>query len=48
MLLIRIGQRVYVVNEGNGTLTVCVERIGQTTDPITVTFTTSDGSALGE
>lgn len=45
---VRISQPEYRVNEGAGSVRVCVRRDGKTTDPITVTITTSDGTATGE
>ena len=45
---VRISQPEYSVNEGDGTVTVCVVRDGLTTDPITVTLNTREGSATGE
>ena len=48
MVNVRISQPDYTVNEGEGTVTVCVERQGQTTMSITVTVMTAAGTATGK
>ena len=38
MLSVRLAEEEYTVNEDDGTVTICVERIGQSADDITVTI----------
>ena len=44
---LHISQPEYTVNEGDGTLHVCIVRDGQTTEPITLAIKTADDAALG-
>ena len=44
MLSIRFEEENYIVNETAGTVTVCVERVGRTADPIMVTINAAESS----
>ena len=47
---LRLDEEVYTVNEDDGTVEICVEKVGQTTDDITVSLVireTSPASAEG-
>lgn len=46
-----LAEESYVVNEDDGTVEICVERIGESEDDITVTIITGESSppsAIGE
>ena len=50
MLSVRFSEDAYEVNEGAGTVTICVQRIGESANPITVTVSSreiSPASATG-
>jgi hypothetical protein len=44
---LQFSQPIYAVNEGDGTVTVTVTRTGSTTDVVSVTYFTTDGTATG-
>ena len=43
---VRIAEEDYIVNENEGTVTICVEKLGQTAEDITVTIRSVERSPV--